>query len=122
MSAYAKTMKMKPFDWNDFLDRAIKKKPKYKEWNKAVKLSSDWITCACGNQCDIIDRESDGEPTDEELSILGMDFHHCINAGYWEDAKETLKEIEKRSAKLIKEKINESIKILKKFNYKVTKA
>lgn len=123
MITYTIAKKKTPFDWNDFLDRAMKNETSFKERTKAVQLASSWVTCACGNQCDIIDRDSyDGEPMDENLSDLGMMFYHYVEDSEWKEAKKILKKIEKRSAKLIEKKINDSIEVLKKFNYKVTKA
>jgi hypothetical protein len=114
--------KKKPFDWNDFLDNAMKKKPTKKDHRKITDLAGDWVTCACGSQCDIIDRDWEGRPLDDELYALGNDFFYYIESADWKDAKSVLNEIEGLSAKLIDKKIKDSIKILKKFNYKVTKA
>ena len=71
--------------------------------NEARLLSSSWVTCACGNQCAIIPRDTNGEPTDEDLSDLGYDFHHRIDDGEYTEALKVLELIEKRSLTLIKE-------------------
>lgn len=122
MKSYSQVNKKKPFDWNAFLDKAIKGKTTEKENWKATKLAMNWVTCACGNQCDVIDRLDDGCPKDDDLEHLGHTFFHDIEDENWKEAKQTLKEIEKRSAFLINQKAKQSIDILKKLGYKVTKA
>lgn len=117
MQTYAK-QKGKPFDWNKFLDKAITKGVTASEQSKAEKLAGDWVTCACGNQCSILEREGDGEPVDSELNTLGLDFNDEIHAENYRGAKKTLQAIEKRSAKLIAEKENEAIKTLEALGYK----
>lgn len=46
------------------------------EWFEA---SGSWITCACGNLCDAIERDpKTGAPADLELGTLGREFHRYI--------------------------------------------
>lgn len=122
---YAKDRGKKTFDWNKFLN---KEHYTLKQLEKASLLSGDWVTCACGNQCNIIPRHNLGEPSDILLASLGRSFYHKI-VEMQQDlffkyntklktqknkyiisfnknrraAKKILKQIEKRSAKLIKE-------------------
>lgn len=60
--------------------------------NKAVNASASWVTCACGNQCDIIPRDDDGSPLDDELYHLGCNFAHLIErlAGFYLEEEEIL--------------------------------
>ena len=64
-----------------------------------------WVTCACGNQCSIIPRTSNGSPYDGELCSLGIEFseyvsYHNLRVNR---AVDVLEKIEKRSEYLIKE-------------------
>jgi hypothetical protein len=69
----------------------------------AMDKATDWATCACGNQCAIIPRHPNGRPEDPLLDDLGLRFTMAISTQDEELAKYLLKEIEKRSAKLINE-------------------
>ena len=114
-------LKKKPFDWNRFLDHAInKKEPTQREWRKAVSLAQSWVTCACGNQCSILPREKDGEPVDQELSQLGLEFAWNIQSKEWTYAYKILQKIEKLSAKLIQKRIDDSKNLLISLGYKIT--
>jgi hypothetical protein len=83
------------------------------ELQLAVYKSENWITCACGNQCDIIPRNGNGKPDDPLLLELGIRFFGAIRAmlddegedfvAAREYAKKILMDIEKRSAELIAE-------------------
>ncbi len=87
------------FDWNAAL---AKEEISVEEWMDMDTKASDWVTCACGNLCDIIPRYENGRPEDEELAMLGINFCSAIenlNKAY---ALETLALIEQRSATLIK--------------------
>jgi hypothetical protein len=135
MKTYTETKDKQKFDWRSFLEERIKEQPKgvtsvdnmtskdiIKMRNKfkgEIKMAGDWVTCACGNQCSILDRDGDGEPVDDKLAELGSDFYYFVNDLDWKEAKTILKEIEKRSAKLIQEKIQTSKKILTHLGYKV---
>ena len=98
----------KPFDWNDFLDRGNRGQINGWELNRARSLSGDWITCACGNQCDVIPRYESGCPIDEELYHLGLRFHSCIAKENYSFAIHLLSEIEARSTYLINRIQNET--------------
>lgn len=90
----------KPFDWNEFLS---KEQHSAEEHNNAHLLSKSWITCACGNQCSIIPRDNLGMPLDNRLRILGVDFTYNLYHCNFGTCKSILKQIEERSAFLIKE-------------------
>ena len=95
---YAEMQGKEVFDWNKFLN---KKDIKQMQWDQAEKLARRWTTCACGNQCDIIPRDTDGAPKDFPLQMLGLEFTSNIKYQNKDQAKLTLIEIEKRSAYLI---------------------
>jgi hypothetical protein len=99
MKTYAELKGKESFDWNKFLENP----PKYfsNEHFDACDLAEAWVTCACGNLCDIIPRNQIGSPVDEELQRLGIMFHLDIDDGQWQNAKTTLWLIEKRSAEII---------------------
>lgn len=104
MRTYAESKGKKPFDWNEFLN---KENITEEEWDNASKLAQEWVTCACGNQCDVIPRNDDGDPKDWKLTSLGCLFFRFITLKRADDAKITLKAIEKRSAYLI-DKLNKT--------------
>ncbi len=101
MKTYAEENGESVFDWNAFLDRAIKGHVTPQERRLAADMASSWVTCACGNQCSVIKRRSDGEPMDTVLSNLGYEFYEEMTRGFYRDAKKILNKIERRSAKLI---------------------
>lgn len=115
MKLYCQTQKKKPIDWNAILDDAIKGK-KVDE-NMMHARAGEWTTCACGNLCDVLERDLDGEPMDKELSRLGMDFYNNIEDKEYKKAKKTLALIEKHSAKLIAVKEKQAVSVLKKLGY-----
>lgn len=106
MKTYAESQREQTFDWNKFLNKEFHS---YGELKQGLKLSSSWVTCACGNQCAIIPRLRNGEPIDEHLRTLGRQFSIAINnmfsVNYYENskvlAKAILRDIEKRSLILI---------------------
>ena len=99
MKTYSETQGKKFFDWNQFLENPpLFSSEKHLD---ACDLSCEWVTCACGNLCDIIPRNRIGAPKDYHLEKLGMMFHQFIDDGEWQKAKETLAKIEKRSEELI---------------------
>lgn len=100
---YAEKQGEPPFDWNTFLDRAIAGEISFDEHNEAINLARHWVSCACGNQCDIIPRDRYGNPLDTWLSILGARFSYRVSRSYFKEAKQTLSNIEARSAELIAE-------------------
>jgi len=89
------------FAWNNFLSRAVLGYISYEEWKIAKALSSEWPTCACGNQCALIPRLPSGCPRDTTLVSLGCSFSKQIFEQNFAAAKITLSLIETRSAQLL---------------------
>jgi len=76
------------------------------DWKRLEKFSQNWVTCACGNQCAIIPRlKANGEPKDDALRYLGIEFHGFIRNKDKHMAILYLQIIEERAAVLIN-KIN----------------
>lgn len=96
---YCESRGEKPFDWNEFLNRETITE---EEWEEAGNLASCWITCACGNQCDLIPRLR-GIPTDNDLAWFGKQFSEAVDVKNIMLAKIILQDIEQRSAELIAE-------------------
>ena len=104
MKTYSESQGEKPFDWNKALENPSDYEPGYLN-----DLSMSWVTCACGNQCDVILRsEEEGCPEDPILCKLGVDFNNCIEFCEWHMAKKVLAQIEERSAFIINQLSNES--------------
>lgn len=107
MKTFSETSGRKAFDWNDFLNKS---KITNEEWKKAKEDASSWVTCACGNQCDIIPRNNNGRPVDSILSNLGGSdgFFGAIMEKDKKLAKVYLKKIEIRSTILIKIEVDKA--------------
>jgi len=101
MKTYSETKGKEPFDWNAFLENPPRRRSL--RHRMAMDLSGQWVTCACGNLCDIIPRTPFGIPLDYHLEHLGIMFYSDIKDALWERAKNTLNLIEKRSSELIAE-------------------
>jgi hypothetical protein len=113
MKTYTEIQGKAPFDWNAFLS---KESYTEEELLQAKGLSKEWVTCACGNLCNVIPRYDNGEPEDIMLVIRGASFHVCISMMYAslnnnvskfyyhkEKAIFTLHAIEQRSQQIINE-------------------
>ena len=98
---YSETQGKPLTNWFSELDIKIKDKNAGTPHWKLLELSKDWVTCACGNQCDILPRYSHGMPIDIDLSDLGMDFYYAVRDGEWKEAIQILQRIERRSWHLI---------------------
>lgn len=120
---YAKTQGERPFNWKRFL---LKKRYTWDDLDNAYWRATDWVTCACGNQCSIIPRGvqygwssfQPAAPVDSRLRRDGLSFAtHIENMAHYRNspsfeghrilAQRCLHRIERRSAYLI-------AKILKK--------
>lgn len=86
------------FNWPLFLARTDQTR---EEWDEANDRAGDWVTCACGNQCAAIPRDHHGEPRDEVLAALGMDFYDAIDCENAEEARQVLDKIEARSIDIL---------------------
>lgn len=84
-----------PFDWVEALSDSNP------EWGDLKLRAACWPTCACGNQCIVLERNDLGVPIDSLLFSLGMQFSERIQARDSKGALEVLIRIEKRSAVLI---------------------
>jgi hypothetical protein len=100
MKTYSETQGEPPFNWNLFLKNARKGRVTEAQKEDAIRRSSNWITCACGNQCDAIPRVLD-KPIDGVLARLGQFFYGHVAAERWDAATETLVKIEKRSSEIL---------------------
>jgi hypothetical protein len=99
MKSYTETKGEEAFDWNKFLENPPEKgSPEHLD---ACDLSEAWVTCACGNLCDIIPRSPLGCPIDDYLEFLGIDFNNSIQDARYDLAKQILAKIEKRSEEII---------------------
>lgn len=95
----------------EYRDRTAEEK---KKLNYLARQASDWVTCACGNQCEIIPRDNrrfglssnpNAAPKDNVLADLGVKFYSDVSLENVNAAEETLQKIEERSAYLIKEEL-----------------
>lgn len=117
------------FDWNEFLAKATQPdyQPDDDEIVSITSKSQSWVTCACGNACNIIprngpnDTDEDHSPKDYQLRELGIKFYRDIKRQDWETAKNTLDAIEQRSTLLIDQMVKEASDVLTKFGYKILK-
>lgn len=77
--AYVVKAGKKPFDWNHYLRLKVYRGDSV---HKAMNRAHNWVTCACGNQCSIIPRDSMGAPYDDRLYNLGCRFADQIELMY----------------------------------------
>lgn len=105
------------FNWFEFLNDCLRGTDSISEG--IVLRAGSWVTCAVGNQCDKIQRDIDGEPYDNELARLGVDFYYVIRDAHYLSPKQehltalqkdlilvainTLHKIEARSAQILSE-------------------
>jgi len=102
---FAETQGAEPINW--FVE--LNKPDNIIDWDKLKKLASNWVTCACGNQCSIIPRKSmSGKPHDATLSGLGDKFFNTVFDCDRGSAMYILSQIEIRSIELIEEILLES--------------
>lgn len=110
---YAESQGQSPFDWNKVLANPPQRDSK--EHEVLRRLAARWVTCACGNQCAIIPRESlYGTPIDQGLVSLGLNFSYMVARGEWNEARDILKRIETRASQLISRelsKLNEDVRL-----------
>ena len=106
MKTYCESKKEKAIDWNSIVEKLINNDFTENELTEWKSLSKDWVTCACGNQCEIIPRGENGHPLDIFLWKYGNDFFYDIHNARYNNAKDLLFHIEQRSSFLINE-INE---------------
>ena len=120
METYAEKNGEEKFDWYYVLKAKIEDLPTYSNKELSEK-SISWITCACGNQCSVIERYDSGIPKDKVLYTLGKNFNDYINKQQWKKAKKCLDKIEKQASKLIAEKKEKYINFLEDLGYTVSK-
>lgn len=119
MKTYTEAQGKGKFNWFDWLKRLESIENIYEhtleDISEKVALAENWVTCAVGNQCDIIPRRSDGTPEDRDLRDLGYSFYENLKfmksflrdndfrsaKEYIEISLATLKLIEKRSSEII---------------------
>lgn len=106
-----------PINWNERINKIISGEVEYgsMEHNVYMRDSGQWVTCACGNMCEIIPRNTNGvfigSPSDGTLFSLGIEFHAYITKANGPKAKNVLRKIEERSEFLIKEELKKTIHV-----------
>jgi len=99
MISYTESQGNSWFDWSYELNKPLKEI----DWDVLEVKAGYWVTCACGNLCDVIPRDSIGRPIDMGLRQLGVDFYDAIYDTNPSDALSILVMIESRSNELILE-------------------
>lgn len=96
MKTYTQALRHRAFNWRKAL--------KAHKYPSLLRLKAgDWVTCACGNQCDAIPRDSTGKPIDRTLMELGYRFYQEVGWEHWALALFTLDLIEERSKRILEE-------------------
>tara|TARA_R110000850_G_scaffold223916_1_gene349458 strand:- start:266 stop:595 length:330 start_codon:yes stop_codon:yes gene_type:complete len=99
-----KKLKFDPenWDWYAFLEASEEIKQKFRV--EAHKLSAKWVTCACGQVCNILPKALGYSfPLDDDVTLLGLDFTDLVINNDWNDAKKILDKIEERTIFLLKQ-------------------
>lgn len=101
MTTYSETKGKPPINWWDRIERLdTVDEEEYLQWCEDAK---DWITCACGSQCDIIPRNEFGVPVNYDLKSFGDSFCVFIRNRRKDKSTWALKNIEHISNRLINE-------------------
>ena len=94
MTTYCETQNKKPFDWETYINEAIKTKKQLdglsQERLRLVNLSGRWETNPIGNLSEEITRDRLGAPLDPKLRELGEGFISAIIAHNWKSARNIL--------------------------------
>ena len=108
---YSETKSEWIYDWPTIIDDLEADRYTDAGKNECVVAAAMWPTCACGNQCDAIERLWTGEPRDYVLTERGVQFADDIlalaynvaapRANNASAARRTLAIIERRSAELL---------------------
>ena len=109
MKSYTEQQGKELIDWNKILNDESVPISNYK------RRAMDWVTCACGNLCDVIPRGRLGKPKDYKLKILGYFFSVEIENNDREGARETIQRIEKRSTEIINSRTYIDEGVVKRF-------
>lgn len=92
------------FDWYDVLDRLIAgEKPTESDRAAIQQRAGPWTTCACGQMCKLIPRDSAKTPLDQTLKNLGGSFAQLMAAGKYREARNVLDQIERRTSKILQD-------------------
>lgn len=107
MMSYCELISGETVSWSRILQKCIDGTFRKDEMDRWKEWTQDWITCAVGMQESEIEREKEGysvgAPKDEELRSLGMEFTEAFLSKKFEEAKEILSEIDKRTAEILEE-------------------
>lgn len=112
MQTYTEVRNQRSINWNKTLRIAKILKPLSLDmfFHSYIRSrSKSWITCACGNMCEIIPRTPNGEPMDPILNSLGVLFHVYVTNRNYNSAIQTLTGIEERSGTLVKEQLKKQM-------------
>lgn len=118
MILYSESRGRQSVNWNERLNAIVdtsKPNVDHLEINRWKNEAGSWVTCAVGNACDVIPRKGDGEPVDNRLRKLGIDFYQKMTRVYFASsegvyervvvaaygARKVLTSIEERSSELI---------------------
>lgn len=84
--------------WHERIDAAEKRG----EFTLKDRIDAgNWVTCACGEQDERIQRHFGGEPYDAILNRQGTLFMDAVDADDFDAARITLAAIERRAAELL---------------------
>ena len=109
LHTYTESKGHSPFNWLTALTASVI------TWSDLQHRAGDWVTCACGNQCSIISRSSNGRPMDPLLAQLGgaEGFYGAISSRDAKLALHYLDLIETHSSHLIADALPEAIRRIK---------
>ena len=101
------------YDWPTIIDDLEAGLYDKKKMTECLDAAIDWVTCAVGNQCDLLPRDVSGAPIDPLQIILGINFSAYIDgiigasgqdrADMAAGAREVMADIDARSAALLAE-------------------
>lgn len=110
MKTYCEEKGNQPVNWRKELSA------KKIDWERLVPLAESWQTCSCGMLFYQIERDHDGNPKNDLLESLGMEFTKAVRGHNKEYAIHYLNLVEAHAKILIgeiKETLKEQISVLK---------
>lgn len=107
---YSQSKAQEAINWHLVVERALTGDLTDDEQIAYTSYAANWVTCAVGNQCQIIPRTTGAWPEDDRLYYLGTGFSNAFRDGEYGYAKRILGVIEWRSSQLIGRIIREGEK------------
>lgn len=102
--SYTESLGLPIFNWEEFFS---KKKPKITD--EIIELAKEWTTCPVGFQSNIIERDRQGVPNHEALTLIGKSIWQSLSDKNFEQSKVLYQTIKLLSHYLVVEQLKKMI-------------